>query len=132
MAFVKRGNSNVKLTGFWTRTIGEVITGNLVKFVPNDKDKKNPRPFFIIQTKAPAKGEKATINIENGDKPVAVKGGEYVGIAANWSLLNQIDISMDVGKLIRVTSEELVDNPKGGKPMTIVMVEIDVEEPSPF
>ena len=133
MAFVKRESiSNIKLSGFWNRAIGEVITGKLLKFVPNDKDKKNPRPFFIIEASKPAKGEKASLNIEGQKEPVAVKGGEFVGVAANWSLNSQLDIAKDAGKLIRVTATELVDNPNGGKQMTIVTVEVDEEEPAPF
>jgi hypothetical protein len=133
MAFVKRATqNNIKLTGFWNRQIGEVLTGKLLKYVPNDKDKKNPRPFFIVETVKPGKGEKAFLNIEGQKESVAVKGGEYVGVAANWSLSQQLDMSKDTGKLIRITPTELIDNPNGGPQMTIVTVEVDEEEPAPF
>jgi hypothetical protein len=128
MGFVKRSSSNVKLTGFWNRAIGEVLTGKLLKFVPNDKDKKNPRPFYIVEAVKPAKGEQATLNIEGEKGPVAVKGGEFVGVAANWSLSNQIEIADDAGKMVQIAAVSLAENPNGGKPMIIVEVGVWNEE----
>lgn len=129
MAFQKRGSSNVELSGFWTRTVGEVLTGKLIKFVPNIKNPKNEnsaRPFYIFEVEKPAKGEAATLNVEDVEKPVAVKGGEFVGVAANWSINSQLDKVTDVGKRIRITSDKTMPSPQDDKKvMRLMTVEVD-------
>jgi hypothetical protein len=129
MAFQKRGNSNVELSGFWTRTIGETITGKFLKFVPNIKNPKNEnsaRPFVIVELEKPAKGETCTINIEDVKDPVQVKGGEFVGIAANWSIKSQLDMVTDIGKRIRIHSDKTMPSPQDDKKvMHLMTVEVD-------
>lgn len=126
MSFQRRGSSNVELSGFWNRKIGEVLTGKLLKFVPNDKVKNKPRPFFVLEAEKPNKGEVATINVDGQKESVPVKGGEFVGVASNWSLTSQLDKEMDVGKRIRITVDGTKPSPHDDKKvMTLVTVEVD-------
>jgi hypothetical protein len=125
MAFQKRGSSNVKISGFWNRKQGETLTGKYLKYVPNARDPKHVRPFIILQAEAPKKGETATFNVEGTDKSEAVKGGEFLGVAANWSLMDQLRQVEDVNKRCRITVDGERANPNGGKPMTLVTVEVD-------
>jgi hypothetical protein len=122
MGFVKRGLSTIDLTGFWTRTVGTVLTGKVVKFVPNNKDPKHVRPFFIFCAEdSPG----AFANIEGQAENVAIKAGDYIGVAANWAITSQLDSVKDIGKRVRLTVDGEKENPNGGKPMVMITVEID-------
>jgi hypothetical protein len=138
MSFSKRtAPTNVDLAGFWTRTQGETLTGRLVKFVPNNKDAKHVRPFFIVQVtvagptisvadEAPKKGKKVTRDER------AAEVGEYVGVAANYALTSTLDISKDGGKVCRLTISGTAPNPNGPVPMILIDVEVDDDESAPF
>lgn len=119
--FVKRGLSSIDLTGFWTREVGSVLTGKLVKHVPNDKDPKHIRPFFIFA----AEESQAVMNVDGAKDSVPVSPGDYVGVAANWALTSQIDAVKDIGKRIRMTVDGKRENSRGGVPMTLITVEVD-------
>jgi hypothetical protein len=137
MSFIKRtAPTNVDLAGFWTRKQGETLTGRLVKFVPNAKDPKHVRPFFIFQVtdagptisvadEAPKKGKKPTRSER------AAEVGEYVGVAANYALTSTLDASQDEGKVCRLTVNGTAPNPNGPVPMILIDVEV-VDESTPF
>lgn len=126
MAFQKRGSSNVVLAGFWNREVGQVLTGKLLKFVPNDSNPKKVRPFYILEAEAPAKGEKATLNVEGKETAVNVKNGDFVGVQANWSLTSQLDKVLDIGNRLRITVDGTKPSPQDDKKMmTLVTVEVD-------
>jgi len=122
MGFVKRGIDSIDLAGFWNRAVGSVLVGKLLKFVPNDKDPKHVRPFYIVVA-GPSPG--AFINVEGDDSNVPVTEGAFVGIAANWSITSQLDKVKDIGKLCRFTVDGVKSNPNGGKDMVMVTVEVD-------
>jgi len=123
MGFVKRGIESIDLAGFWNREVRSVLTGKLLKFVPNDKDPKHVRPFYIIV--AVGTNEGAYLNVEGDASNVPVKEGDFVGIAANWSVTSQLDKVKDIGKLCRFTVDGVKSNPNGGKDMVMVTVEVD-------
>lgn len=126
MSFQKRESYNVELNGFWNRGIGETITGKLLKFVPNDKNPKKARPFFVVETEKPSNKEKAMLNVEGQENPVQVTGGEIVGISANWSITSQLDIVTDIGKRIRITCDKTIPSPQDDKKVMYLMtVEVD-------
>ena len=129
MSFFKRKSpSNVDITGFWSRGQGEVLIGRLIKHVANDsKGPKNARPFFIfelVETKDTGK-IKATLNVEDDDKPVKAGAGMFAGVAANWALTSVIDKVTDIGKVMKMTVTGEAENPNGGKPMKLIDVEVD-------
>jgi hypothetical protein len=136
MAFFQRkGPSNVDLSGFWTREIGSILVGALIKYVPNDKaGPKKAKPFFIVKVVKPSDGKAtdATITVE-GEKDRKAKLGDYVGVGANWSIRSVVDSVKDIGKVVRLTVTGKATNPNGGKDMTIIDVEVDEqEEKTPF
>jgi hypothetical protein len=122
MSFFKRkGPSNIDINGFWNREQGEVLQGKFLKFVPNDRNPKQAKPFIIIQ----ATGGTAQITTEGEKKPHKVKAGEYVGVSANWSIKSVLDMVKDIGKEVRLTVTGTAPNPNGGKPMVLFDVEVD-------
>jgi hypothetical protein len=128
MSFFKRkGPSNVDITGFWNRCQGEVLQGKFLKFVPNDRNPKQAKPFIIVL----ASDGTANIQIEGEKKPRKVKAGDFVGVSANWSIKSVLDMVKDIGKEVRLTVTGTADNPNGGKPMVLFDVEVDEPDEQP-
>ena len=127
--FMRKGPSNIEITGFWTREQAEVLQGKFLKFVPNDKNPKQAKPFVIIQ----ATEGTSTIAIEGEKKPRKVKAGDFVGVGANWSIRSVLDMVTDIGKEVRLTVTGTAPNPNGKIPMVLFDIEVDEpEEKTPF
>lgn len=123
MGFVKRGIESIDLAGFWNRAVGSVLTGKLLKFVPNDKDPKHIRPFYIVV--AVGKNDGVYLNVADDDSYVPVEEGDFVGIAANWAVTSQLDKVKDIGRVCRFTVDGEKPNPNGGKDMVMITVEVE-------
>ena len=137
MSFRTRATqANIDLSGFWVRNQGETLCGKLVKFVPNDKDPKHIRPFFIFLVTANDSTDNVpTISVTaDGKTKKGKKGareerlaevGDYVGVAANYALTSTLDISKDAGKACRLTVNGTAPNPNGPIDMILITVEVD-------
>ena len=127
VSFFKRTSpSNIELTGFWTREKGSVLCGNLRKYVPNDKDPKHKRPFFIFEVSdlAPSTATLATEDEEGHVASKEAEPGDFVGVSANYALTSTLDKVEDIGKLVRMTITGTAPNPNGKQPMILIDVEV--------
>jgi len=131
VSFFKRTSpANVDMSGFWMRPMGETLTGRLIKFVPNNKDPKHVRPFFIFQLTVAGVSlsveEEVTKKGKKGDRTTQLgEVGDYVGAAANYALTSTLDPVKDIGKICRLTVTGTAPNPNGPVPMTLIDVEVD-------